>query len=65
MAWQVLHEAVVEKTDLHKIFSKCSGLNVIVVGLGDTSKEVHWVWVAQIIVERSQDVSLSTEDLSL
>lgn len=65
LTWKVLHEAVVEKGNLHKVLSESTGLDIVVIGLGDTSQEVHWVWVAQVVVECGKNVTLGAEDLLL
>ena len=63
MTGEILHKAVVEKADLHEILAKGTGLDIIVVGLGDAAKEVHWVGVAEVIVQSRENISFSTEDL--
>lgn len=45
MTGRVLEEAVVEAADLKKVLAKCACLDVVVVCLGDTTKEVHGVGV--------------------
>jgi hypothetical protein len=45
MTGRVLEEAVVEAADLEKVLAQCAGLDVVVVCLGDTTKEVHGVGV--------------------
>src|ERR1700730_1720192 len=65
MTRKEVHEAVVKQADLHEVLAKGSGLDVVVVGLRDAAKEVHWVGEAQIIVESSEDVFLSTQNFRL
>ena len=59
MALGVAHEAVIEKTDFHQVLSESTGLDIIVVGLGDTAQEVHGVGEAHVVLEGSEDVTLS------
>jgi hypothetical protein len=35
--------SLTEETDLHQVFAQSTGLDIVVIGLGDTSKEVHGV----------------------
>ena len=63
MTREVVHEAVIKEADLHEILAKGSGLDVIVIGLGDAAKEVHWVGVAEVIVQSRENISFSAEDL--
>ena len=65
MARRVLEEAVVEAANLKEILSECAGLDVVVVGLGDTAEEVHGVWVGEVVVQGTKDETLSLEDLGL
>jgi hypothetical protein len=65
MAWRVLDEAVVETADFEKVLAKSAGLDVVVVGLGNSAKEVHGVGVAQVVIESSKDEALSAENLLL
>jgi hypothetical protein len=60
VARTVAHESVVEKTDLHKILADRPSLNIIVVRLGDASKEVHGVRIAKIVVQGAKDETLGT-----
>lgn len=54
---------MIKKADLHEILAKCSGLDVIVVGLGDAAKEVHWVGVAEVVVKGRENISFGGENL--
>ena len=45
MTRRVLKESVVEAANLKKVLAKCACLDVVVVCLGDTTKEVHGVGV--------------------
>ena len=65
MARRVLEEAVVEAADLKKILAESAGLDVVVVGLGDTTKEVHGVGVGEVVVQGAKDEALGLEDLGL
>lgn len=65
MAGRVLDEAVVEATNLKEVLAKGTGLDIVVVGLGDSAEEVHGVGVAQVVVKSSKDEALSAEDLLL
>lgn len=62
---RVLQEAVVEAANLEKVFAESTGLDVVVVGLGDATKEVHGVGVGQVVVQSTKDETLSLEDLGL
>ncbi len=65
MARAVGHEAVVKQADLHQVLAKGTRLNVVVVGLGDATKEVHRVGIAEIVAESIEDKSLGAEDFRL
>ena len=65
MAWGVLEEAVVEAADLEKVLAERACLDVVVVCLGDTTKEVHGVGVREVVVEGTKDEALSLKDLGL
>lgn len=56
---------MVQQADLHQILAKGTGLNIVVVGLGDAAKKVHGVGVAKVVVEGRQDEALRAEDLGL
>lgn len=59
----VAHETVIEETDLHQVFAQSTGLDIVVIGLGDTSKEVHGVGEAHVVLEGCEDVTFSIENL--
>lgn len=61
----VLEEAVVEAANLEEVLAESTGLNVVVVGLGDTTEEVHGVGVGEVIVESTEDKTFGLEDLGL
>src|SRR5689334_9102891 len=63
VAWSVTHESVVQKADLHEVLADGARLDVIVVRLRDSSQEVHWVGVAEVIVEGAQNKSLGAQNL--
>ena len=65
MARAVGHEAVVKQADLHQVLAEGTRLNIVVVGLGDATKEVHRVGIAEIIVKSAEDESLGAEDFRL
>jgi len=59
----VTHESVVKKADFHEVLAEGSGLDVVVVGLGDAAQEVHGVGVAHVVVEGLEDVTFGIQDL--
>ena len=63
MAGAVLHETVIQEADLHEVFADCPRLDIIVVRLGNTAKEVHGVGIAQIIVQGRQNEAFRAKDL--
>ena len=65
MARRVLEEAVVETANLKQILAESAGLDVVVVGLGDTTEEVHGVGVGEVVVQGTKDEALGLEDLGL
>lgn len=65
MTRRVLKEAVVETANLKQVLAERTGLDVVVVGLGDAAKEVHGVGVREVVVEGTQDETLGLKDLSL
>ena len=65
MTGTVGHEPVIEKADLHKILANRARLDVIVVRLGNATKEVHGVGIAEVIVEGLKDKALSAQDFGL
>lgn len=65
MARAVCHEAVIQQADLHKILPDGARLDVIVVSFRDAAEEIHWVRVAEVIVQCGQNKTLSAENLSL
>lgn len=65
MAGSVGHESVIQQANLHQVLADSSRLDVVVVRLRDTTKKVHGVGIAKVIVESAQDESLGAQDLSL
>lgn len=62
MALTIFQEAVVDERDLHQILADSASLDVVVIGFGDSSEEVHRVGIAEIILESGEGISLSTQD---
>lgn len=65
VAGKEVHEAMIKETDLHEVLAQSSGVDVIVIRLGDTTEEVHRVRITEVIVQAGQDPALSSEDLLL
>lgn len=65
MAGKIVHESVIEEADLHEVLANGTGLDVILISLGDAAKEVHRIGIAEVIVQGGQDVSFGVEDLGL
>lgn len=63
LALGIAHEAMIKQADLHEILAQGSGLDIVVVGLGDAAQEVHRVGVAHVVLEGGQNVTLSIENL--
>lgn len=56
-------EAFVHDCNLQEVFRQGSSLEVVVVGLADTSQETHWTWPTQLELQHAEHEAFGLEDL--